>query len=353
MSDFHPYDKSAFITGSHLQVYNIAKVVSKKAETHILVSTNDKGKIWKVVDENGLMVHYLPNPRFEIQKIPIFLKRILELKPTCVFQRGRSSLTFVAFLSKILISSKFVWSSNALEGVDFLKFTKSLYNRKKYLFPFGLLIDVIINIGLEGCDVVVTQNEEQRIKAENRFWWKDVRMCKNVHELPESIPDKSEKPKVIWVGRIDRNKNPQAFLKLAKLFPEYEFLMVGYGDEGLIKNGPSNLKFLGKMERKGVLKLLGESWVLIHTGNYESEGIPNVILEAFLCGTPVLTLYFNMEILERFNLYCGSFENLTQRLKDMLSSREKVVEIGKVLKHWAVKTFVEESVKCWEKAFGL
>ncbi len=353
LSDFHPYDRSAFITGSHLQVYNIAKATLRKAETHLLVSTNDKEKVWKVVDEDGLTVHYLPNPRFEIQKIPIFLKRVLELKPTCVFQRGRSSLTFVGFLSKVLISSKFVWSSNAVEGVDFLKFSRFLYNRKKYLFPFGLLLDVIINIGLEGCDVVVAQNEEQRAKAERRFWWKDVRMCKNIQELPEDIPAKSEKPKVIWVGRLDENKNPGIFLRLAEIFPEYEFLMVGYGNERLIRDKPDNLKFLGKLERGEVLKLLGESWVLVHTGNYESEGIPNVIIEAMLCETPVLTLYVNMGVLERFNLYCGSFENLIQRLRDLLSSRERVVETGKVLKDWAVKTFVEESVKCWENVLGL
>jgi len=345
LSDFHPNDESAFITGSHLQVYQIAKLLSEYRESHLLVSTNDQNKVGKVIKEGGLFVHYLRNPRFEILKIPIFLKRVFELEPTLVFQRGRSALTVVGFLSKVLLSSTFIWSSNAQEGLDFLKYTRFLSRKGKIRAIFGLLLDFLINISLEGADLLVAQNEEQRGKAEKRFWWKKIRMCKNLQEIPEKL-EKFEKPTVIWVGRLDENKNPKIFVDLAKEFPECEFLMVGYGNEELIRDRPGNLKFFGKLPREETLRLISSSWVLVNTSNSESEGIPNVILEAMLCGTPVLSLNVRVEGIA-YEVFCGDIKVLIERLRDLLSSREKVLNLGEKLRREALGVFVEESRECW------
>ncbi len=341
LSDFHPNDESAFITGSHLQVYQIAKLLSEYKETHLLVSTNDPVKVGKVVKEGRLFVQYLENPRLEIIKIPVFFKRILELEPSLVFQRGRSALTVVGFLSKVLLSSKFVWSSNAQDGIEFLKYTRIL--SKKGLAVLGFFMDVLINVSLEGADIIVAQNDEQRKMAERRFWWKKIKMCKNLLEIPEKWV-KFEKPTIIWVGRLDENKNPKIFLDLARMFPKCEFLMVGYGNENLIKERPENLRFLGKLSREETLRLISGSWVLVNTSN--AEGIPNVILEALLCGTPALSLNVRVDEIS-YEPYCGNFGYLAERLKELLSSREKVVNLGERLRKEAIEVFVELSRKCW------
>lgn len=343
LSDFHPYDESAFVTGSHLQTYHIAKLLSEYVETHLLVSTNDPAKVGKVINEGNLHVHYLKNPRLEILKIPIFLRKVLELEPTLIFQRGRGALTVVGFLSKVLLSSKFVWSSNAQEGLDFLKYTKFLSRKGKFQAVFGFILDLCINVSLEGCDLIVAQNGTQRERAERRFWWKEVKTCRNLQEVPEKM-EKFEKPTVIWVGRLDENKNPQTFLKLADKFPECEFLMVGYGKEELIKHRPKNLKFLGKLPRNEVLRLISGSWVLVNTS--ESEGMPNVILEALLSGTPVLSLNVKVDGIS-YEMFCGDFEILVDRLTYLLSSREKVLRLGERLRKEAIKVFVEDAKRCW------
>jgi glycosyltransferase involved in cell wall biosynthesis len=146
------------------------------------------------------------------------------------------------------------------------------------------------------------------------------------------------------VGRLDENKNPKIFIDLAKEFPECEFLMVGYGNEELIRDRPGNLKFFGKLPREETLRLISSSWVLVNTS--ESEGIPNVILEAMLCGTPVLSMNVRVEGIA-YEVFCGDIKVLIERLRELLSSREKVLNLGENLRKEALRVFVEESRECW------
>jgi glycosyltransferase involved in cell wall biosynthesis len=104
------------------------------------------------------------------------------------------------------------------------------------------------------------------------------------------------------------------------------------------------LKFFGKLPRKETLKLMSSSWVLVNTS--ESEGIPNVILEAMLCGTPVLSLNVRVEGIA-YNVFCGDIKVLIERLRELLSSRERVLNLGENLRREALRVFVEGSRECW------
>jgi len=103
---------------------------------------------------------------------------------------------------------------------------------------------------------------------------------------------------IIFVGRLDRNKRPERFVRLAaKLngrFPNLplRFRVAGDGelkseleimarDHGLL---PDKLKFLGVCPDMN--KIYRQSDILISTS--DSEGTPNVILEAMAHGLPVV-----------------------------------------------------------------
>lgn len=104
--------------------------------------------------------------------------------------------------------------------------------------------------------------------------------------------------KVLFVGRLDKNKRPERFVRLAaalsKELPRtnVEFQIAGQGEqlrelENLAKQlnlSPRKLKFLGVcMEMKDVYR---DADILVSTS--DREGTPNAVLEAMAHGVPVV-----------------------------------------------------------------
>lgn len=116
-------------------------------------------------------------------------------------------------------------------------------------------------------------------------------------EIAELLPIHSRKKEIAFVGRFSIHQKRQdlmlhAFKKVLTTFPEYKLVFYGDGT-GLseMKKLASklgiydNVIFMGSVN--GVEKYLSKSRLLVMTSDY--EGIPNVIIEAFSCGVPVVT----------------------------------------------------------------
>jgi glycosyltransferase involved in cell wall biosynthesis len=105
--------------------------------------------------------------------------------------------------------------------------------------------------------------------------------------MPQSVK-KAEEPTVCYLGRMDRRKRPESFLKLAAGFPYVRFICVGeaqdkrYDDYLRQKySGLPNLEFTGFIDQfrdNRVSEILGRRWVLINTS--AREGLPNTYMEA-------------------------------------------------------------------------
>jgi glycosyltransferase involved in cell wall biosynthesis len=105
--------------------------------------------------------------------------------------------------------------------------------------------------------------------------------------VPPSVT-KAETPTVCYLGRLDRRKRPERFLKLAGKFPDVRFVCVGeaqdqsYGD--FLRNqygGQPNLEMTGFIDQfrdPRVSDILAASWVLANTS--AREGLPNTYMEA-------------------------------------------------------------------------
>ncbi|HUI88738.1 MAG TPA: glycosyltransferase family 4 protein [Anaerolineales bacterium] len=114
--------------------------------------------------------------------------------------------------------------------------------------------------------------------------------------LAESI-QKSERPVVCFVARLDRRKRPQIFLELADQFPEVQFEVAGMGQDQLLdqnlrnKYGHTpNLKFHGFVDQfngNALTDLLSRSWILINTSARES--LPTTFIEAAGHGCAILS----------------------------------------------------------------
>lgn len=106
------------------------------------------------------------------------------------------------------------------------------------------------------------------------------------------LPKKSEKPEIIYLGRLKRAKRVDHVLNAFKIvkekIPDAKLLIVGSGylRNYLEKIAGDDVTFFGYVSEKEKIKLLSEAWVLINPSIREGWGI-NVI-EANACGTPCI-----------------------------------------------------------------
>jgi glycosyltransferase involved in cell wall biosynthesis len=122
--------------------------------------------------------------------------------------------------------------------------------------------------------------EKYRLDRDPEFLPTPVTLPSQVRKAPE--------PTVCFVSRWDRRKRPEIFFELAREFPNVRFLATGKSrdqtwDRHLRSRygGVSNLEMLGFIDQfrtDQLSRLLGRSWILVHTA--AREGLPNAYIEA-------------------------------------------------------------------------
>lgn len=162
---------------------------------------------------------------------------------------------------------------------------------------------VLYRIGLRLADCVVAQTESQAAMLKNEFG-----ITPEVLRLPnrlESAGHESETgrfhraelslTRVLWVGRIDKNKRPHLLLELAERCPQYHFDVVGEANIAsdysknfhLLAGKVSNITLHGKMSRRQLAGFYRAADVLCCTSEF--EGFPATFLEAWSVGLPTIS----------------------------------------------------------------
>lgn len=90
---------------------------------------------------------------------------------------------------------------------------------------------------------------------------------------------------IVWLGRFTGVKRPDLVVELAKLLPHLSFVMAGDGElrNGIELEAPKNLRILG-------IQKAAEMWSIadLALSTSDSEGMPLSLIEAQLCGVPVV-----------------------------------------------------------------
>jgi glycosyltransferase involved in cell wall biosynthesis len=156
---------------------------------------------------------------------------------------------------------------------------------------------MIYHYGLRRADMIAAQSSTQQDLLRRHFGL-ESEIVNMAVELPED-PELSERDiDVLWVNNIRPFKRPELVLEVAKLLPEFRFVMIGGpapGAEPLFNRIEDlaakldNLKFLGQVPYHQVNAYFSRSKVFFNTS--ETEGFPNSFLQAWIRGVPVISFF--------------------------------------------------------------
>ena len=140
----------------------------------------------------------------------------------------------------------------------------------------------------------------------------ELALLPNIVDIDAGGIEKSERPTVVFLGRLDNIKRPWLFAELASHFPAVEFLMLGqsHHSESEISwrplSLPSNVRQLGHVDGAERLRALAAAWALVNTSVH--EGLAVSFLEALKCRTPLLACVDTEQVVSRYGVFAGRYD---------------------------------------------
>ena len=218
-------------------------------------------------------------------------------------------------------------------------------------------------LGVSLSQLVVVQTTQQRELARRAF------PRARVVEIPsfaEGAPATQQAPEsFVWIGRLVPEKDPLAYVELARAVPEAQFLMVAWETNQTplvlaadlrrrVQELP-NLELVGGQPRERLLELIDRSAAVVVTGT--AEGMPNVSLEGWARGIPTLTLAFDPD--GRIGAHGlgvaagGSWEVFTEGARRLWDGRQDRDELARRTRAYIAQTHSEEAVgERWRAALA-
>jgi glycosyltransferase involved in cell wall biosynthesis len=328
--------------GAELQMTILAKELVKRSYDVSFVTFDKSINSYEIIE--GIKVYnpfnsqdsgytYL-NPK-NLYKLLKILKKI---NADIYIQRGTTPLTGVISFFTKSNNKVFLYSVSSDNVINIDLSLKSLKDLKKIFFWFGV----------KNCNLVLCQTQYQK-DILKQVLDKDGKIIKNFYPFTtiEQKQKDSSVAKVLWVGLIRKEKRPDLFLKLAKLFPEHSFLMIGgssshnpdYYDK--IKESAkmiNNLIFIGYVPHDQIHQYYEKSHLLVNTS--ANEGFPNTFLEAWGNANPVVSLNFDPdEIICKYKLgfHSLSFDDLVKDIRLLLNNEELRITMGINAKNYVLR----------------
>jgi glycosyltransferase involved in cell wall biosynthesis len=179
--------------------------------------------------------------------------------------------------------------------------------------------------GLRRAHGIVVQNSVQ-VAASNALLSSPVTVIPN-GVLPVERASANGDGPVLWAGGLRPVKRPDVFLELARRFPAREFVLVGGGTSAEAAYAAEmtkaarevpNLRVTGWLPNSDVIREIAKASVVVNTSEY--EGFPNVYLEAWNYGVPVVA-YNDVDGLlgrEGLGALCSGLDDMEQKLRALL-----------------------------------
>lgn len=293
--------------GSELQSALLAKALARCGHEVVII---DHQVNHDSVTAEGIKILSIKGWNNGIRFIRIFTHRLPQLylslknqKADFYYCRMRDFTHLLAYRAARKSNSKFILAmASDLDAGGFRMRLKHYYipnfahgGGLWWLFS-GLLNEIVHPWLLRRSDAVFVQHEGQKQillrKGIKSVLFPNLLDLNRIPVIPNPVHED-----FVYVGWLDRRKGFPEFFSLVEKSPGLTFTVIGPPRD---KTGHiiferlksfSNVKLLGELNHADTLYQIANSRALISTS--PMEGFPNIFLEAWACGIPVLSLYFD------------------------------------------------------------
>ncbi|MBS1608621.1 MAG: glycosyltransferase [Bacteroidetes bacterium] len=317
--------------GAELQIALLAKSLALKGHEVVII---DPFSNENFVTKEGIRLIDIPDwnkgirgIRLFLHRIPALKKALLEQKADYYYGRTRTYFHLLSYKAAKKLNSKFILA--IASDIDILNMRNKIkYNYSHNLNIFNFLTlhlpnDLVFHYLIKHADYITIQHSGQNIDYKIKG---KVVLFPNIIEN-ERLPAVSDPAKdyFIHVGTLTMLKGVGNLYDLnSMLDPNTKIWIVGNAIDKksnailnkLIQS--DNIVFKGRKNHNETMQLIANSKALINVSNF--EGFPNIFLEAWATGVPVISLNVNPgNVFSKFNLgfFCdGSLE----KMKDYMTN---------------------------------
>jgi glycosyltransferase involved in cell wall biosynthesis len=248
--------------------------------------------------------------------------------------RIREYRHIIVYLAARKVKAKFILSlASDLDILSIRKRWKHFYssNIKDLWGVFnGIMGEVVYPFLLRKADLVLVQHYGQKEILSSKGI--TSRVFYNMIEANniERIEEEDSVSAFVYVGSLDKRKGFEDFFEIVKRTPMYRYKVIGKvrdktGNKLYKRLGDfSNVQLMGKLSHADTMNEISRSRGLISTS--PMEGFPNIFIEAWACGVPVLSLYVDPgQVIENEKLGFvanGSIEQLIEKMPSLNRSEE-------------------------------
>ncbi|MGO9957204.1 MAG: glycosyltransferase family 4 protein [Solirubrobacteraceae bacterium] len=340
--------------GAETQIFLLAKALAKGGARVCLITFPVSDRPMPAqVDGIDLIVRKPYGPKGQrlrkLREIVEIWRTLGRVDARVFVQRMTSFETGVVGVVAKLRRRPFVYSSASVIDFDVKGFMPD-HHRDIALFTLGIRL----------ADTIVVQTPEQ-VDMCVESYGRGPLLIKSLSELP---PDAREQREAfLWVGRAVWYKDPLAYVELARSVPEATFWMI------LVPSAKSeleqevlsaaadlpNLEVLSPRPRNELLGLYDRALAVVSTSIH--EGMPNVFLEAWARGVPVLSLRCDPgATLSRDGLGLwadDSPQELARDARELWAERTEADRFSERCREYIAREHGSEVIAAWRSVLGI
>lgn len=299
-----PAIKGKTMGGGELQVFLLAKALALDGHEVVIIDPYGDGNF---TTADGIKVITIPEWkkgfkgwRLFTHRIPALFRAFKEQNADYYYVRMRSYIHLIPYIVARRNGRKFIQA--VASDIDVLNEWKKYkyeyranFKLSKFLSQF-LPSDLAFNYLLNNADYVTLQHSGQRFQNTSKT--KQVIFSNIIDTSNLPVTSVGLKEYYIYVGSLTMLKGADNLLKLINsIDPSICFVIVGLPkgeDAKSIYNAlgkKPNVLLKGQKDHKETIELISNAKALINTSYY--EGFPNIYLEAWATGVPVVSLTVN------------------------------------------------------------
>jgi glycosyltransferase involved in cell wall biosynthesis len=324
----HNNSETEHYGGAEIQSYYVARLLSEKYSVYFVVKESLASvrsdfnciNVLYSYSEKSLQTRYL---RFIYPRLIMSMKALWNAKSGIYYERGPGETVGITAVFCKIFNRKFIY---AVAGNGELTDLKGKIKNpvSRFLYMTGIFL----------CDVILCQSNEQ-MHLMSKAYRKKALILRNIYPYKISDSKKYEKKHVMNIGSHRSLKRQHLFFELAQKRPDVRFVCIGGGAgqyaeslQAMAKNNP-NIYMTGHITHERVIEYLRYSYCLVNCSN--NEGFPNIFLEAWSCGIPVVSFGFDPDgIIRRYSLGIAvqSFAELVAGVNLMISNPDTREHFG-------------------------